>query len=261
MGMPVPVGLLLDHGADPNTRNDAGATALLWAVDEPETTRLLLEHGADPNVRSADGVTPLLLAAGRFGSGDVVKLLLDHGAKLEGQPVLARAATAGDEAVMRMLIERGADKKPLPQDLAMRSACAACVDLLLQSAGRDDLNRALTAAARFGDSKTIEMLLDRGATANGEALRFAAASEKIPLEGVKALLDHGASDDAALGLAKRQGDTPVVAALKSTGVKDTDAPDKHAKAHFLEPDLAEQAALAVIRNLRRTALSQMKANT
>ncbi len=239
------VGLLLDQGADPNARNDAGATALLWAVDEPETTRLLLERGADPNVRSVDGLTPLLLAAGRFGSGHVVRLLLDHGAKLESQPVLARAATAGDEAVMRMLIEHGADRKALPQDLAVRSACLACVDLLLQSAGRDDLNRALTAAARFGDSKTIELLLGRGAAPNGETLRFAAASEKIPLEGVKALLDHGAGDDAALGLAKRQGDTPVVAALKSAGLKDTDAPDKHPA----EPAAARSARAAVEKSL------------
>src|SRR5215813_11713867 len=46
--------MLLDSGADPNARNDAGATALLWAIDDVEKTRLLLSHGADPNVRSDD---------------------------------------------------------------------------------------------------------------------------------------------------------------------------------------------------------------
>src|SRR5262245_58406384 len=71
---------LLESGADPNMRNDAGATALMWAVDEPQKTRLLLDRGADANARSGDGATPLMIASGRFGSSAVIKLLLDRGA-------------------------------------------------------------------------------------------------------------------------------------------------------------------------------------
>jgi len=235
---------LLDKGADPNTKNDAGATALLWAVDDGEATRILLEHGAEPNVRSADGLTPLMMAAAHIGSADIAKLLLDHGAKPEGN-VLARAAGIGDEAVMRLLIDHGADKKSLPNDLGMRTGCQACIDLLLGLATKDDLNRALAAASRSGDSKTIVMLLDRGATANGAALRQAAASEGIPTEGVKALLDHGATDDQALMLAKRQGDTPVVAALKAAGAKDADPPAKPE----LQPARGRTARAAVERSL------------
>jgi ankyrin repeat protein len=77
--------LLLDAGADLNARNDAGATALMWAVDDLEMTRLLLERKADPNVRSADGRSALMLAAGRAGASDVVKLLLDAGSMVDGQ--------------------------------------------------------------------------------------------------------------------------------------------------------------------------------
>jgi ankyrin repeat protein len=218
---------LLDKGADPNAKNDAGATALLWGVDSAEATRVLLEHGADPDVRSADGLTPLMMAASHIGSVDVVKMLLDHGAKPEGN-VLSRAAGIGDESVMRLLIDRGADHKPLPNDLATRTGCQACVDLLMGMATKDDLNRALQTASRFGVSKTIVMLLDRGATANGTALRLAAASERIPTEGVKALLDHGATDDQALMLAKAQGDTPVVEALEAAGAKANDPPSRPA---------------------------------
>jgi ankyrin repeat protein len=239
------VGLLLDQGAKPEIRNEAGATALLWAVDDPEKVRILLEHGADANARSEDGVTPLLLAASRFGSSEVVRLLLDHGAKLEGQPVLSRAASTGDEAVMRMLIDRGADRKPLPQDLALRSGCAPCIDLLLQSADRADLSRTLVASARFGDSKAIRMLIDRGADVDGEALRLAAASEKIPLEGVRDLLDRGANDETALGLAKRLGDTPVVAALRSIGPEGADTPS----ATLIKPAAVRSARAAVEKSL------------
>lgn len=240
------VQMLFKNGADANTPNDAGATALLWAVDNPEVTRLLLEHGADPNIRSADGLTPLLLAASHFGSIDVLKLLLDHGAKLEGQAAMARAAAAGDEAALRLLMERGAEKHPLPGDLAIRSGCQPCIDLLLPLASKEDLDRALVAAAEFGDSKNIEMFLDRGATASGAVLRFAAVSEKVPTEGVKALLAHGARDEAALALAKRQGNTPVVAALQSAGAKEI---DPLAKPQQIQPAGARSARTAVEKSL------------
>src|SRR5206468_6782800 len=38
---------LLKQGADPNKRNDANVTALMWAATGLEKTRLLLGHGAD----------------------------------------------------------------------------------------------------------------------------------------------------------------------------------------------------------------------
>jgi ankyrin repeat protein len=213
---------LLDMGANPNARNDSGATALLWAVDDAEKSRMLLERGADANARSNDGRTPLLLAASRFGAGDVVKLLLDHGAKVESQPVLSAAAAAGDESLMRLLIDRGVERKPLPADLALRSGCSTCVALLLQSAERADLNRALVSVARHGDSNAVKMLLERGAEASPAVLRTASASEKIPLEVVTRLLDRGVRDEAALDLAVRHGDTAVVAALRRAGLKETD---------------------------------------
>jgi hypothetical protein len=84
---------LLEMGADPNARNDAGATALLWAVDDLAMTRLLLERRADPNVRSLDGRTPLSVAAGRDDAGEIVNALLERGAHKEPAPAVATAAT------------------------------------------------------------------------------------------------------------------------------------------------------------------------
>ncbi len=206
---------LLDAGADPNARNDAGATALMWAVDDLEITRMLLARNADPNVRSADGRSALLLAAGRSGAVDVVKVLLDAGATLAGQPVLAPAADAGDLAIIRLLLDRGAG--PMPSDLGMRSGCVDCTDLLVRAAARPALTRALEEAARYGDSAGMRMLLERGAEPSSNALRIGAASEALPLEGITALLDRGVRDEQALALALQHGDTPVAAALRKAG--------------------------------------------
>ena len=73
------VRVLLAKGANPNVSNEAGATALMWAVDDRSKTRLLIERGADVNARSLDGRTPIMVAAARAGSSDVLTSLLDKG--------------------------------------------------------------------------------------------------------------------------------------------------------------------------------------
>ena len=232
---------LLDLGADLNAKNDAGATALMWAVDDLEITRQLLDRGADPNVRSVDGRTALQLAAGRAGGSDVVTLLLDRGAKVEGQPLLVPAGDAGDAATIRLLLGRGADTATLPVDLAMRTGCADCVELLFNVAARPSLTRALQAMARQGDSAAVQRLLARGAEPTAAALRSGAASEAIPAEGVTALLARGIRDDEAMNWAARQGDTSVVAALRRAGVPDVVLPAPTLK----KPPVARSARAAI----------------
>src|SRR5262245_41798544 len=243
------VSLLLESGADPNLRNDAGATALMWALADAEKTRLLLDHRAGVNARSDDGRTPLIIAASQRGSGAVVKLLLDHGANpavrcasyFGEMTPLSYAALAGDETVFRMLIERDTKRKGpmfLPLALAVRASCAKCVELLIDSVSRDDLNVALVIVARdLGDAKWVKTLLDRGADVNAKdrngraALMLVANSDKLPVEAVKILLDRGADVNAktpegetALDFAKRRGSTPVTDLLVKAGAKESNAP-------------------------------------
>ncbi|HET9267757.1 MAG TPA: ankyrin repeat domain-containing protein, partial [Vicinamibacterales bacterium] len=215
---------LLDLGADVNARNDAGASALLWAVDDLAVTRTLLDRGADPNVTSVDGRTPLAVAAGRYGAGPIVTLLLDRGAKMERQGLLVPAADAGDAATIRLLLERGVNTGTLPNDLALRSGCADCSELLLKVADAPALGRALVAAGRFGGPGAVQRLLARGAEPTPLALRSAAASEGLHAEGVAALLARGVRDEQAMNWAVRHGDTPVVAALRRAGVADVTLP-------------------------------------
>ena len=101
---------LLKLGADPNRRNDANATALMWAATEMDKTKVLLSHGADVNARSSDMRTPLMIAARKLGNSAVVKLLLDKGAipipiripPPESSPLLD-AASAGNPESVEML--------------------------------------------------------------------------------------------------------------------------------------------------------------
>ncbi len=264
------VRLLLKSGADPNIRNEAGATALMWAVGDLEKTRLLLDGGADANARSDDDRTPLLIAAGRYGSSGVVKLLLDRGADPSGKgrsrglfggiTPLSEAAYAGDEGVVRMLIERGADVKIagfLPLSFALQANCAKCVDILIKSADQDVLNTTmLFVAPPLGDAHAVKMLLDRGADVNAKdpkghtILMLAASSDALPVEAVKTLIDRGADVNAktaqgetALDFAKRRGETPIVDLLTKARAKEGSA--------SLGPAMKTKAAPSV-----RTALER-----
>ncbi|GAB4351242.1 MAG: ankyrin repeat domain-containing protein [Candidatus Abyssubacteria bacterium] len=77
------VRFLLEHGANVNAEAHYRRTALMEAVQyaPAEVVRLLLEHGADPNVEmTGPGGTALTLAE-RMDRPDVVKMLIDAGAK------------------------------------------------------------------------------------------------------------------------------------------------------------------------------------
>ena len=59
------VTLLISHGADVNSKNEDGASALILAVANRDlnAVRVLLRAGADPNTRNPAGTTVLQLAA------------------------------------------------------------------------------------------------------------------------------------------------------------------------------------------------------
>jgi hypothetical protein len=74
--------LLLDRGADPNSRRPNHSTPLHRASQngDVEIVRLLVEHGASVEVKKKDGKSPLDVASGEHRE-EIVKLLLEHRAK------------------------------------------------------------------------------------------------------------------------------------------------------------------------------------
>lgn len=191
------VRLLLEHGADPNLREEGIAPlghALHMAVCNGyrEIVELLLEHGAHPNV-PVESSADTLSAAMRNGDQEMVKLLASRGAarsmellgyygdvvtaaamlaanpKLADDPqALAYAAEEGHEPFVRLLLKY---KPRLAARIAVGGKTRAITELLfahgMNPNHRDWLGSTpLHELARRGDIANAELFLEKGAKIN-----------------------------------------------------------------------------------------------
>jgi ankyrin repeat protein len=117
LGIPTTVKLLLDKGAKVGKANRFGNTPIFFAVasGKPEIARLLLIRGAFADDINNDFGTPLNTAV-RLQDREMVTLLLDQGhAAVNGcagklsETALHAAASQGDAAMVRLLLEHKAD--------------------------------------------------------------------------------------------------------------------------------------------------------
>ncbi len=103
---------LLEDGAPVDDRDGSGRTALMYAASGPyaESVQLLLEWKADLlAVDREEQFTPLMFAAAE-GQAAVVRVLLDHGADrgivdVDGDTALDFASRNGHQEVVRILSE------------------------------------------------------------------------------------------------------------------------------------------------------------
>jgi ankyrin repeat protein len=131
--------VLVKHGADCRARNRRGAEPLHYAADanhwdpaaQAETIEYLISVGADPNALDDSGVAPIHRAV-RTRSLLAVKALLDGGASVSqpnksgSTPLYLAEHSSGrsgsgtpqareqQAAIIRLLLERGAELKPEP---------------------------------------------------------------------------------------------------------------------------------------------------
>ena len=175
---------LLTAGADANTRQPDGATALHWAAhwNDLQTADLLLTANADVNAANDHGVTPLALAC-ENASVAMVERLVETGAnpnlaQTSGLTPLMIAARTGNATVMEMLLARGATVNASVQKTGHSALMWAvgeghydAVQLLVAGGAEVDA-RAKTGftpllfAARNGNIEIAETLIAAGADVN-----------------------------------------------------------------------------------------------
>ena len=227
---------MLGAGGNPNLRNDTGATALLWAIEDIEKVRLLLDAGADVNLPSNFGRTPLALSSSRADASDIVKLLLARGAK--PTPQALSAAARSDEAILRTLVAAGAKDKGETANAALSAECIPCLDVLVPDPGTRMPGALLNLFPPGGPGSPvlIRAALARGADVNARdnksrsVLIKAAISETVTPELVQSFIDRGADVNLkgadglnALDHALRLGRAPIIDVLTRAGATPTQA--------------------------------------
>ncbi|KAK1979283.1 ankyrin repeat-containing domain protein [Colletotrichum cereale] len=246
------VQLLLDQHADVEARDVLRSTPLVLAVARgyESIARLLLAHGADKDVRDKyDGMKPIETAA-YMGHEGLFRLLSDEATRQTSsekgkeivddqnirvmRPLLITAAMGGNEAIVRNLLQQGADiEATIAEDIGVEPSMKGTKALIMASAfgsqaavrvllehGADpnaqsgDGTTALIAAAREDSPEIIDMLLQRGANMEaadniGSTALIAAAEQESP-EIIDILLQRGANMEAA----DNSGSTALIAAAK-----------------------------------------------
>ena len=161
--------LLIDGGASVNAKNALDSTALMYAASNLAKTRLLLDSGADAKVTGKRGATPLSVAVTADGSTPVLKLLIAKGAQPEDR-LMAAVAQKGDLEAIRFLLSVGVhagDSSTL--SAALTGRCEPCVRLLIENGAsaaglRSNGTGVLNDTAKRAMPELSQFLLDHGAS-------------------------------------------------------------------------------------------------
>jgi ankyrin repeat protein len=222
---------LLRAGADVNTADSEGTTALMHAVVEADVRmmKLLIDNHANVNAKNALDSTALMYAATNFAKA---KLLVDAGADVKAQgkrnatPMNVAVTTFGSTPVLKLLTSKGATPEDRLMTLAAQKGDLEAIQYLL-SIGvppGDATSSSISAAITARCDACVRLLVEKGAPANGVRPNGAvsavgASSGSVLNDAVKRampelsqfLADHGAS----LGSKDRENFTLLMQAVLS----------------------------------------------
>jgi uncharacterized protein len=234
---------LADGHADLNATDPDGTTALMIAIINAhfDLANMLLEKGADPNVADETGMTALYAAVDmhtlgamlsrpspklvdNLSSADLVKALLAHNANPnlrlkkpligrhhnggdaslgEGTTALMRAAKANDIAVMKMLLDGGADPFITQKDhtTVVMIAAAGGATAGAYSTGLP--------VSEEGAIEALKLVLDRGVDINAFNNLGLTAMHRAATRGADKVVKFLADRGALLDIKNKQGLMPV----------------------------------------------------
>ena len=193
------VKLLIDAHADVNAKNAVDSTALMYAATNFAKTKLLVDAGADVKAKSKRGSTPMSVAVTTFGSTPVLKLLVSKGAPPEDR-LMASAASKGDLEAIQYLVSIGVpagDAASSSISAAIQMRCETCVRLLVEKGAPANGARPNGTLSTAVGASTGSVLNDSVKRAMPELSQF--------------LVDHGAS----LESKDREGFTLLMQAVLS----------------------------------------------
>ncbi len=211
---------LLEKGADVNTKNNYGVTALIFAssMGHTDIVKLLIEKGAEVNAKTTDSYTALIWAS-KNGHTDIVGLLKQAGvvntiadiAFVDLNEKLVEASGKGNVGIVKTLIDKGADVNAKESKYGLT---------------------ALILASCEGYTDTIKLLIENGADVNAKDnvhgwTALMNASSRGYIDAVELLVEKGADVNAknhngntALTMASTMGRTDIMKLLKQAGAKE-----------------------------------------
>ena len=252
--------LLLEHGANPNPMAFNGFTALTRAANlgRYDVVKALLQYGADVNMQATNGSGYTALAeTAHHGHTEVAKLLLVNGARWDigsksGFGALSIAANNGQDSIIRILVEHGADieqvgfsnKDPglsiTPLMRAAMEGFASTVGLLAELGAnldaQDALGRtALLLAAMNKRVGCVEMLIQEGANVNIRTNKQETALMKAAFNGSEDIARLLVEANANLRLRDWRGTTAWIMAKQTAHDRELE--------HLLKPEQDENETL------------------
>lgn len=205
-GEPLIVELLLAHRANTEQSESStwGPVHVAASAGYVDILRLLLLKGANVDALTKDGSTALHLAVEERRK-DSARLLLASGARADvgngrnGDTPLHIAAALGDEHMVKLLLQKGVNKDirnwagKTGYDLAAENGHSRLYDALR-------LGESLCLAAKNGDLRAVNRLLENGAAINGRDQHGWTALHRASFKGrvdvVRALIEKGVDIDA-----------------------------------------------------------------